>query len=76
MPEIAIPMLLLDHIEPTEPANSLLGGLEPLAWKPLKRARETGRARERESEGERERVRAPESPYLLTGGAPPTTTTY
>ena len=40
MPEIAIPMLLLDHIEPTEPANSLLGGLEPLAWKPLQRAAE------------------------------------
>ena len=30
MPEIAIPLLLLDHIEPIEPANSLLGGLEPL----------------------------------------------
>ena len=35
MPEIAIPMLLLDHIEPTEPANSLLGGLELLLWNPL-----------------------------------------
>ena len=34
MPEIAIPMLLLDHIEPTEPANSLLGGLEPLLVTP------------------------------------------
>ena len=37
MPEIAIPLLLLDHIEPIEPANSLLGGLEPLSVTSLSR---------------------------------------
>ena len=57
MPEIAIPLLLLDHIEPIEPANSLLGGLEPLSVTSLRIKFSTDEIENGAGKGVREGVR-------------------